>query len=316
MGIDEVVEWLDPLVLEEIDAALNARPRLAIDPIGGFIVTDGQESQVRVYGPQGQLLTYFGREGEGPGEFRNLRIAIRLPDGRFCALDRDGRVSLWSPQGELLTDFLTELRGVLSAAAMGNSRVAVVTTPNVPSMDDLAAPMVHVLDLDERSVVTEFLTLPLTRANVVAALTVEGSVASISGSTFGVTWTVFDSLWVVDLARGSVSRTLHLESAALRANAPPVDRLRDPRGFGEWIGSTTFPGTAYPAPGGGWLVNLYSLGPGGVSGLLRVDSEGRRVWEIEDAPRLLAVEPPTGVLFFAEPSGLVPNSFQRARLRN
>ena len=65
-GIDEVVEWLDPLVLEEIDAALNARPRLAIDPIGGFIVTDEQESQVRVYGPQGQLLTYFGREGEGP----------------------------------------------------------------------------------------------------------------------------------------------------------------------------------------------------------------------------------------------------------
>ena len=49
---------------------------------------------------------------------------------------------------------------------------------------------------------------------------------------------------------------------------------------------------------------------------VQCDPEGRRVWEIEDAPRLLAVDPSTGVLFFAEPSGLVPNSFRRARLRN
>ena len=80
----------------------------------------------------------------------------------------------------------------------------------------------------------------------------------------------------------------------------------------------TFPGAAFPAPGGGWLVTLFQRRARAepVWGLLRVDERGRRVWELDEAPRLVATDPARGILYFAEPTGLEPNRFDRARLRN
>ena len=82
--------------------------------------------------------------------------------------------------------------------------------------------------------------------------------------------------------------------------------------------TATFPGAVFPAPGAGWLVSLFRrrAGVGPTFGLLRVDASGRRIWEVESSPRLVATDPAQGVLYFAETSGLVPNRFERAMLRN
>jgi hypothetical protein len=42
---------------------------LAVAPDGFVYVVDSRSSGIRVYNPQGRLVSQFGREGEGPGEF-------------------------------------------------------------------------------------------------------------------------------------------------------------------------------------------------------------------------------------------------------
>ena len=129
----------------------------------------------------------------------------------------------------------------------------------------------------------------------------------------------FDSLWIVDRDQSRV-RALWLESTHLGLNTRFVDRSIDRDGFVAWMLEATFPGAAFAAPGGGWLVSLTRFGRredgDSAFGLLRVDELGRRLWEIENSPRLVAVDPETGVLFFEEQSGLQPNRFDRAMLRN
>ncbi len=317
--IDAVVEWLEPLLLEETPAALNARPRLALDPGGGYLVTDNMMGQVRVYDADGSLLLYFGRDGDGPGEFRRLSGVARLSSGEFCTVDFEGRLAIWSPSGELINDFRLPIRGAMGVAALAGSEVAVVTSPVAAWADSLDVPWVRIIDLESPTIGEELLTLPLSEENVLTASSVAGQLNPTLGSRFGLTWSVFDSLWVVDLDEPSLTGAFQLESSALGLNTRWVDRFMDREGFVEWMLAATFPGAVYAAPGGGWLVSLYRFrrrdSVGSPYGLLRVDENGRRIWEVETSPRLVATDPEMGVLYFEETSGLLPNRFERATLR-
>ena len=59
--------------------------RVAFDGVGQLYVFDAEVDRIFVVGPNGEFRRAFGRQGEGPGEFRN-------PDG--LAVFRDGRVVL------------------------------------------------------------------------------------------------------------------------------------------------------------------------------------------------------------------------------
>ncbi len=51
------------------------------DDAGDLFLVDNQLSEVQVYGPDGTWLRTLGRRGDGPGEVRNLRTALLMPDG-------------------------------------------------------------------------------------------------------------------------------------------------------------------------------------------------------------------------------------------
>ena len=318
--IDDVVEWLDPLILEETRDALNARPRLAIDPEGGYLVTDQLGAQVRVYDAEGSLLLYFGRDGDGPGEFRRLQGVARLSSGEFCTVDFYGRLAIWSPSGELINDFRLPIRGAMGVAAVAGSKVVVVTAPVAARPDSMDVPWVRIIDLDGMIIGDELLSLPLSEDNLLTASSVMGQLNPTLGSRFGITWSVFDSLWVVDLEKPGIIKAFQLESSVLGLNTRWVDRSIDREGFVEWMLAATFPGAVFAAPGGGWLVSLVRFGrrDGDDSpfGLLRVDENGQRVWEIVASPRLVATDPTAGVLYFEETTGLIPGRFERATFRN
>lgn len=53
-----------------------------LDDRGNSYFLDEQLCEVRVFDPEGNYLRSFGREGEGPGEFRQARDLLHLPDGR------------------------------------------------------------------------------------------------------------------------------------------------------------------------------------------------------------------------------------------
>ncbi|MBE0566486.1 MAG: hypothetical protein IH621_11035 [Krumholzibacteria bacterium] len=51
------------------------------DDAGNVYLVDNQLSEVQVFDPRGQWLRTLGRRGDGPGEVRNLRTALLMPDG-------------------------------------------------------------------------------------------------------------------------------------------------------------------------------------------------------------------------------------------
>ena len=67
---------------DESDEVMIGLPVEAMsDPEGRVYLADQQLCQAFVFGPDGELLTTLGREGEGPGEVRGPVDMVRFPDG-------------------------------------------------------------------------------------------------------------------------------------------------------------------------------------------------------------------------------------------
>lgn len=90
-------------VLEGQDEYQFGRLRaIAVDRDGRMYAYDSHVPVLRVYSPAGIWLRDVGREGEGPGEYKqpDSGLAI-LPDGRVALRDPgNGRITLYSGDGE------------------------------------------------------------------------------------------------------------------------------------------------------------------------------------------------------------------------
>lgn len=77
---------------------------LAVAPDGSIYVMDTQVPALRKYAPDGSYIATFGREGEGPGEYKGPDGGLAvLDDGRVVLRDpRNGRLQVYSPTGEPL----------------------------------------------------------------------------------------------------------------------------------------------------------------------------------------------------------------------
>ncbi|MCY4645657.1 MAG: hypothetical protein OXE73_02045 [Gammaproteobacteria bacterium] len=75
---------------------------VAVGPDGPLFVADGLNHEVRVFGLDGVHRRTFGRNGEGPGEFRSLYSLAWVGD-RLLTLDPNlGRIGEFSAEGEWL----------------------------------------------------------------------------------------------------------------------------------------------------------------------------------------------------------------------
>lgn len=72
---------------------------LDVDPEGRVLVVDAQAREVRVFSSAGEHEFTVGRQGDGPGEFRNPDQARFTSDGGFVVRDLAGRFSLFSRDG-------------------------------------------------------------------------------------------------------------------------------------------------------------------------------------------------------------------------
>lgn len=84
----------DPYMFSRIDAAVML-------PSGEFVVLDGVSLEFRVFGPDGLFRRRFGRDGEGPGEFKAASV-WRLVNGGFAvADDRLNRLTVFDSTANL-----------------------------------------------------------------------------------------------------------------------------------------------------------------------------------------------------------------------
>src|SRR5690606_24498309 len=107
------LEWIGaPVELQETRDVVVVEARIALDPRGGFLVGDLREAQARRFGPDGNLLWYLGRPGEGPGEFSGVSAVRRTPSGEIVIADIRGRVTRVDSTGQtVIDDFTAVSRG-------------------------------------------------------------------------------------------------------------------------------------------------------------------------------------------------------------
>lgn len=81
---------------------------------GRIAVTTNGDNQLRLFDSEGTFLTAFGREGEGPGEFRNIEVMGTVGSDTLVVLDgRQRRTSRFHPEvGFLGQAVLPEEAGV------------------------------------------------------------------------------------------------------------------------------------------------------------------------------------------------------------
>ncbi len=91
-----VVEGNAPYELHRVTAAVRTRD-------GRIIVANSGTSELRVFDSAGIFLTAIGREGSGPGEFRDAITLFTHAGDSLVAYDRGtGRFSLFSPDGPFI----------------------------------------------------------------------------------------------------------------------------------------------------------------------------------------------------------------------
>lgn len=64
---------------------------LAVDEVGRIYVADETDQGIRVFDPQGHFLRRFGRLGQTPGEFQDLRGVVWHPSDVLLAMDIGAR---------------------------------------------------------------------------------------------------------------------------------------------------------------------------------------------------------------------------------
>ena len=73
---------------------------------GGFAVLDSEARELRVFGPDGAHIASHGRQGQGPGEFRQANGLMLGPNGRLWIPDtRNGRMSVFDPEDGFVESF-------------------------------------------------------------------------------------------------------------------------------------------------------------------------------------------------------------------
>ena len=86
-------------------APLSVSRRIALADEETACVIDSFEYRVVCRGREGEELATFGREGDGPGEFRGLRLVARVSPGRLGVVDsRLNRLTIFNATGDRVSD--------------------------------------------------------------------------------------------------------------------------------------------------------------------------------------------------------------------
>lgn len=303
-----VVRPVRELRLEEEGAHVVAMPNMTPDPAGGWIYWDQQTNDVRLYAPDGSLRSVFGRKGEGPGEFQRIVGAARLGDGRMTAIDARGHVSVWTPTGDsLLDDFNCGVPVPRGLVPLGMDEVAVYGRPQARGTDDFSSPVLHRISVTERREVASFFEPPVTSSTYTVARGVESPRPWGRHDTVFVAMVPFDSLWAVAGTAPFGRQSIPIRSTAVLANPSPTLAAQGREQYHAWVEKATLPGTFAGLPDGGWIVQTWGLrSTGPVRGLARLDAGGHLLWEVDQTPQLLAVDPKTGALLLWDPDALDP----------
>jgi hypothetical protein len=254
---------------------------------GRLLVGDVSEGNVKLFAPDGRLLTIIGRKGEGPGEFTAPRYPRFGPDGLIYVADaQNPRIQVFDAAGTLLRGTrLDGFSGLTGFEPLPNGNFLL-------AMFRESDPRVLAEVRPDGSVLRELLPIgavrPTGQPEHALWRNVRSVFLAVAGDTAYLTNTLSDTVWTVHLPSGGVERT-HLSLPAEYVR--PVPPRQPPEGIArlmEWTRSF-HTASVVTAPGGGSLVVPYVKGVlNNGDPLLLATRDGSGRWRVaHDAPPVI-----------------------------
>jgi hypothetical protein len=316
-ALDEVLSWERRFDLEERPEALVVLPAVSIDPLGGFLVADQREAQVRRYSPDGRLLWFTGKRGGGPGEFYVPSAAARLPSGKIVTIDRNGRITTFDSAGSRVVGTAdTRITAGTDLKVVDDSTLLIAGNLN----GDRDGPRLHLWNVTAGRVERSFFAPYPNAADKIVSYIAGWTKASIRHDTVAAIFSTSDTVYFYTLD-GRPHGKLPIPSAFFRREpVPPPDANRpDPAARLKWMSQFDFIENVFWLQDGSFLIPYQTpretTADERRSHLLAVTRNGRLRFETRDGPRLLNVESGSDALYFVNPGAEVPNQWAVARLR-
>jgi len=296
--------------LEENEEVINVSPTVDVDDDGSFLIADGRESRVRIYRPRGSLVTQFGMEGEGPGEFGTPTRVWRQPDGGLMVVDMSrGFMEFDSSGHRYLRGSAIPVQMLYTADPLS---VDFTLVAGLLRGSKDPRPLLHVWDRETESFLQSFFPTPGDSLTRLAARNFGWADFARRGDSIAAISAFTDTLFLFDPAGQELGR-VPLPIRDFR-------RIRsyNPRGspveLDEWLGELHLLVDVHWLSDGSFLVQYQRpRGADNEWNLLRTTVAGDRVFDLRNTPELLAVDGDR--LFFVDPQSLTPNRWAITRLR-
>jgi hypothetical protein len=311
--LEEFLAGGTPLVLEENDDVINVWPMARPDARGGFLLADMQEHAIRRYTEDGYLGFTVGRQGDGPGEFQQPTVALRLAHGEVMALDMRGRVTFFDSAGTRVNRTGTLPISRIEDAAVLNDSIVIVSGDAHGAGGALSSPRLHLVNL-RRDIIVASIFTPLIGSEIQGASTLaRWTNLAIRGDTIAATFVLQDTIFLFH-PDGTRLDAIPLPSEHFRRASPmPPEARGNTKVLTEWVQSYHLVSKLAWLPDG-FLVQYQGMDEKMTPyfNLLRLSRAGERVFEFQGSPRLLTVAGKHAYLL--DPEAELPNHWVRARL--
>lgn len=303
---------------EENDAVINVNPSLVVDPLGGFLVVDVSESQVRRYDGDGGLMWHAGRQGRGPGEFTAPTAVGRMErTGEVVVAERNGRLTFLDADGaRTVRTVETRLSQVEEMVVVNDSTLLLSGI----GTGGIAGDRLHLWDTRRDTLLHSFFS-PFPRQRNRTAATVAGFVeAAVRQDAVAAVFAASDTIYFFDLqgrARGQVP----LQSAHFRSvpDREPGRTITNPRERAEWVSSFDLVADVSWLPDGSLAVAWQRLDATRALErqwrLLRMTRDGAHTDEVPRSfARLVGTDSRTGDAYLVDEAAEAPNEWSVLRL--
>jgi hypothetical protein len=329
-ALSDVIAWTDSLALEERldapDGVYTVWPVASIDSHGGFIVVDRRERQVRLYDREGNLNDYFGRRGQGPGEFNTPTTALRLSSGHVLVPDiHGGTISRFDEDGNFVEKTPRLFRRIYQIHRLPNDDEILVAGLQAQGEDQRrqpgSFPLLHRFNLESEEIVRSFFPHPIPLGSygnilfgighmasadvfgnqIVVAFAPQGKLYffDVSGAPTGsvdIPLEHFRALEDLDVGSGTLSSSEIWDYSTMHSEINKVQWLR------EDVILVKYWDLIEREP---WTTQ---------NNVAAVTPEGTLLFDIADTPRFLTADRNTQELFFSDPDYEVENRWKVGRL--
>ncbi|MHB1327350.1 MAG: hypothetical protein ACYC2K_04035, partial [Gemmatimonadales bacterium] len=267
-----------------------------VDPLGGFIVVENGEDQVRTYAQTGHITGVFGSGTERQDSLYGPTAASRLANGDLVATNFSAqRMTVIPKNGQetrhIETSPITLLEGVLTL----NDDLVLLVGRDAPYPKNL----LHIWDLHQGKVTRSFFPPPQhVDSNI--ALVIGTAYVAARGARLAAVHSLSDTLFIFDRAGNELSRA-KIHGTSFDAPKGSLPNIQSLLGRQKWMSRWTLFRGIFWVDDSTIVVQLARGGRRDATyGLTRIDTAGRSTWSLTTTPRLLAVN--NDQLYFQDPN--------------